>query len=376
MPIKCLYIDNEPKKVETLWQAVKNAAHGEIDFICQKPKEFGKQIKLIKTEKPDVLILELRLNENHNEKEETLPYSGFALAQELRTLTTEEKTPSLPIVLCSLNSKLQKSSYSDISRRNLFDRVYAKDIEIVSEPARVALELQSLVKGYQRITSEGGQFHKMLGLEKPDDVSLLHPHIGEPFVVNQNQFPVHEYATYILTELIETQGPLIDEPVLAARLGVDIQKSSDWERCKEFLSETCAYTGVFHEAWDRWWAFQLEEWWRSRSNYPAPLRRLKAKERVEFLRSTTGLTQLQAPASPIEIGYRERYWTICQGFKRPLDPIDGFRISCPNQKIWQELPYLSIKAALERGLEKGLRIAPFEHDRFNDIKERRLNGGA
>jgi hypothetical protein len=369
MSIKCLYIDNEPK---TLWQAVKNAAHGEIDFICQKPNDFGKQVGLIKAEKPDVLVVELRLDENSN-----VPYSGFALAQELRTLITEGKISALPIVLCSLNSKLQKYFYLNSTVHHLFDRVYAKEIEIVSEPARVALELQSLVKGYQRISREGGQFHKMLGLEKEDDVSLLHPHIGEPFVVNQVSFPVHEYAIYILTELIETQGPLIDELVLAARLGVDIQKSSDWERCKEFLSETCAYTGVFHEAWDRWWAFQLEEWWRSRPNFPAPLRRLKAKERVDFLRSTTGLIQLQPPATPIEIGYRECYWTICQGFKRPLDPIDGFRISCPDQKIWQELPYLSIKAALERvDLEKGLRISPFEHDRFNDIKERRLKGGA
>jgi len=373
MPINCFYIDDEASTVEPLWKLVVNHSEpGTLEFICQKPQEFGKQIDRIKAEKPDILILDLRLDENPTEAGQPVPYRGFTLAQELRTRMTEGEIPSKPIVLWSLDSKLKTSYESDDSAHNLFDQIYDKEKQVVKEPKRVALELQSLVKGYQQIQRENGLFHKMLGLEKQDDVQLLHPNIGEPFVVNKKCYPVHEYARYILRELIEAQGPLINESVLAARLGIDIQNSPDWARYQsEFLSDTCAYTGAFNEAWPRWWAFQLEEWWHSLPDSPTSLRRLKAKERVAFLRQTTGLKHLEAPTEPIDNGYSERYWTICQGFEKPLDPLDAFRVSSPNQKFWQEPLYLSIKATLERmGQHRGLKIDPLEYERFQDVRER------
>lgn len=202
----------------------------------------------------------------------------------------------------------------------------------------------------------------------------MHPGIGEPFAT-KDKYPVHEYARYILRELIEIQGVLINEAVLAARLGVDPKISSDWEKCKKRLAETCAYQGAFHEAWPRWWAFPVEEWWQNRPNRPGTLRSLTAKERVKFLRSTTRLTYLQ-PAASVEAGYSERYWTICQEFERPLDPRDGVRISFLNHNPWQEPPYFSIKAALERAEQKkGWKIDPLDRERLNDIKERRGKSG-
>jgi len=379
MPIRCFYLDDEPAQtVAPLWQLLEQAANHQIQFDYQQPlKDFGEQVAIIKKAQPDILILDLRLDENRNGHGEIADYRGFALAQELRTRMTERKLPSVPIVLWSMVSKLKQSYNKDDSAHRLFDRVYVKDQEIISQPHPVALELQSLVKGYQLITEERNKatvrFHQMLGLTGKES-DYLHPGISEPFAT-RDKYPVHEYARYILRELIEIQGALINEAVLAARLGVDIKASSDWEKCKKRLAETCAYQGAFHEAWPRWWAFPVEEWWQNRPNRPGTLRSLTAKERVKFLRSTTHLTHLH-PAAPVEEGYSERYWTICQGFEQPLDEIDGIMLSFPNQKIWQEPLYVSIKAALERvGKETGWRMDPLEYERFNDLKKRRRDNG-
>ena len=42
------------------------------------------------------------------------------------------------------------------------------------------------------------------------------------------KYPTHEYALFILRELIERPGPLISEELLSARLGIDRDNSPDW----------------------------------------------------------------------------------------------------------------------------------------------------
>lgn len=47
--------------------------------------------------------------------------------------------------------------------------------------------------------------------------------------------PVHVQARFIITELLDKQGLLINEDVLAARLGIDKTSSPDWELLKQSL---------------------------------------------------------------------------------------------------------------------------------------------
>jgi hypothetical protein len=72
---------------------------------------------------------------------------------------------------------------------------------------------------------------------------------------------VHELARFILRDLIGRPGLLIEEIRLAARLGIDVENSSDWAKLLNLLEEY-KYTGPFNQAWPRWWAYGIEkEWW-------------------------------------------------------------------------------------------------------------------
>ncbi|MBI1921146.1 MAG: hypothetical protein HYS23_08710 [Geobacter sp.] len=376
MPINYICIDDESSTdVDPLLKSVCETT-GELKIDRHKPVEIGKQVDFIKSKDPDGLILDLRLDQQKNEEGYKVPYHGLALAQELRTRMTEKRLNSFPIVLWSVDSKFKDSYDRDSTSHNLFDKIYVKDTEFTHEPARVASELVALVKGYLKIIKGQepvkGHFQRILGLAEGAS-DTWDPRIGEKFL-SQYKYPPHEYARYILRELIEVQGPLIDENVLAARLGVEQEISVDWGKCK-LLFTGCYYKGAFCEAWPRWWAAEVDKWWTFQTKAPGPLRRLSAEERVEFLKTKLKSKGLVA-AKPIEEGYSTRFWTICQGLEKPLDPIDGLRSSCAELKAWQDPPFLSIKAALERiGRDRRVVVHPLERERLAEIKtERRKHG--
>jgi CheY-like chemotaxis protein len=352
MSIQCLYITTENSK-NSVWQPVEQAAPSQLKIVPQPGKPFEEQISLITDNKPDLLIIDLRLDEKNG-----IGYRGPSLAQELRARMTENTLPSFPIVLCSCSNTLEQTRELDESLHNLFDRIYDKDI--ANAPQRIASELQSLVKGYHWIsekrTEDDSKFYRMLDLVN-EEAKVLTPTIGERFLTAK-KYPIQDYARYILKELIDAQGPLINEAVLAARLGVDIQLSKDWPQCQALISQISAYTGAFSEAWPRWWDFKLEFWWDAQPHSPGGLYSLTAEERVDYLQKITGLNKLVA-AQPIEKGYSHHYWTICQGLNRPLDPLNAVWASCEGLKDWQEPPRLSFKAASQQiGIERGLKIHP------------------
>ena len=125
---------------------------------------------------------------------------------------------------------------------------------------------------------------------------------------------------------------------------------------------------MFSDAWDRWWMHKLNDWWQNIEEKNT-LASLDARDRVEILKERFGLQKLVV-AEPIEKSSSYRYWTVCQGFERPLDPREGLRIDEKDPLPWQETRYISVEAALERiKRDEGIKIHPMERDRFNDIKE-------
>ena len=150
---------------------------------------------------------------------------------------------------------------------------------------------------------------------------------------------------FILRELINKQGLLIDEEVLAARMGIDKDSSEDWSILLEIINST-KYTGVFSEGWQRWWMPLIEEWFESitTDNW----RSLSARERVEIITKKTGLSRLTF-AEKINKSTSDEFWTVCQGYHTPIDTIDGLIIDGQeNLYPWQEPLYVSIEAALKR----------------------------
>src|SRR5204863_9811044 len=124
--------------------------------------------------------------------------------------------------------KLQKSYSRGKTRHDLFDQLYDK-ASVVEDAERVQLELISLAEGDKKIVSQKSQFEISRVLDIGEDrLGRLHRSLIKAFPTAEQ--PVHSHARFILRELILRPGPLINDELLAARLGIDKDRSSDWKK--------------------------------------------------------------------------------------------------------------------------------------------------
>jgi hypothetical protein len=169
--------------------------------------------------------------------------------------------------------------------------------------------------------------------------------------------------------LVRAEGLLVTEDMLAARLGIDHEASGDqWESTKKHM-DAAKYSGPFSDGWPRWWWFRVEDWWANLGDAQMELRRLTAEERVACLNKLIGV-QL-TPAGPIQGAYSTKYFTLCAGLNKPLDPIDGLRVVSRSARSWHDTRYVSVHAALERLERSHWHLDPLERDRLAHIKEER-----
>jgi len=369
MSIKFKYLDDEKKeRAEPFAQALSSKDLG-LEVMFENPKKYSDQMDELTKSDFNGLILDWRLDLIPVIEGKSVGYRASILAQGVRSTASEKHILEIPIVLLTTFDRFQKSYEKDETSHDLFDKIYIKD-DIGKQPQQISKELCALVKGYRRIIAARNKrfpFYKILNLEE-QYADILDIRMQEIFPAD-NSKPAHKYAQIIIKELIDVPGPLIDELILAARLGVDIEKSGDWEKLKVTFLDAFSYKGPFGEVWPRWWSILLEKWWETLEGNSEPLPFLNAEKRVEILRNNTNLEAL-LPAKSIEKGYSSKFWTICQVRKKPLDPIDGFMLQSGENFPWQERLYLSKIAALYREhLAGGLKIHPFDRESLDDYIE-------
>jgi hypothetical protein len=352
MVYKYLYIDDQDSyNLGSFIQAIVGNSQN-ISINSEQPKPFDEQIAYLRDtfKSYDGLILDWRLDEIAPSGGKPVQFRAAALAQEIRTRGTEEGIKELPIVLFSTYNKLSNSYYGDNTSHDLFDRRYNKD-EIRTKSKLIQEELLALAKGYQILNEERKQdpsnrIFKLLGISKEEQKNLdvrFISHFQTP-----QRLSSHGYARFIIQQLLNRPDPLINEELLAARLGIDFHHSPDWKTLLERLPETTRYKGIFHEAWPRWWSHIIEQiWWPSLGNKVRPLSVYDAEERVERIREYTGLKDLIV-AEPFLPSYSNKFYTICEHHRCPLDPLDGVILDEPEPEPWQNRRYLSLDAALKR----------------------------
>ena len=363
MEVQFLYIDDD--KVQNAEEKIQGfEQEGRLKISPQQHKgTWEEQLKFIKENETTMngLILDLRLDDLPNEKGERADFRGTSLAQEIRTRQKENELKSFPIVLFSANAKLKKSLEN--SGRDLFDICPEKEVNVNSFNV-ITPQLISLAEGYLAL-SNNNDLSKILDI----DVNL----IDERFVSELSQLlsdPVHIISQFLIYELIEKQGLLINEQILAARLGIDIKNSQDWEKVKESLSVT-KFTGVFSEGWQRWWMPLVEKWWEETVKAESYLRSTPATERVELIKNTLKINNIQ-PAQKIDKADSEEFWTVCKGYTRPLDPVDGLIIEGQEKLYpWQEPEYVSIDAALKSRNKDSIwkNVAKIEEEYLKELQE-------
>ena len=289
----------------------------------------------------------------------SLKFKAPPVAQQVRTLASENKLSHLPIVLCSTIEN-EILFQNDSSSHDLFDYYFNKaDLNFKKEAER----LQSMASGYQTLNKKDAAIETVLGRTDVDalDSKLL------DFICG-NMMSSFDVAQRIIKDMFRYSGLLITERIMAARLGVDIEKSGEaWAKLMDKVLAQAEYKGVFSFGWHRYWSDKLNAIFMKISG-GAPYQIMSAEERVDVL-SQTGFNGLVV-AKPISFNQSTYYNTVCIYYKRPLDAVEGIPVEdSMNLKPWQENRYVSF-LAVAKGDFKEERIGMAGKKRMEEIKQR------
>ena len=360
MAIHYFYIDDDPesqKKVEGF-----NSEELSI-YAMQHKDSWELQLEFLKKyeDKYDGLILDLKLDDLPNDNNIRAKFRGTSIAQEIRTRQKEGILKSFPIILFSANDKTQQAL--EKSGTDLFDIIIDKSkLNEIAFPIYTR-QLIDLAKGYKYLCDPSLTTEKIFQI----DIPFIDTRFLSEFC-ELRKAPVHIQTKFLITEFLTKQGLLIDEDVLAARLGINKAISTDWNMLLEELSKY-KYNGVFNIGWPRWWMHLVEKWWSESIKSDSILRSTPAKERVEIIKQATGLEHLIA-AEKISKADSDEFWTLCKGCHLPLDPVDGLIIQGQdNLYPWQEPEYVSVDAALwRRNIDDWISVADVEKERYDELK--------
>lgn len=355
MEYRYLYIDDDPNAEDA--ESLFTDTFGKDSLVtkfCKSIAEWEKQQDKLDKETYDGIIVDFNLNDQRPTTDDQAKYSGTEIAQRIRTKSNEN---ACPVVLYSANANID--FWSENKKSGLFDICISKDWKNKQSYAK---KMYSVAKAYKTIQEKGIDVFGIEDLAK----------INKPFSDYLNKIrtnPTYIIAQFILNEFICKQGILIDEEVLAARLGIDKEASSDWNLVLGNL-DFAKYKGVFNEGWPRWWMYKIEEWWNEDPKCEDYLISTPAEERVKVIKEKLKVDNI-TPATPLPKAESDLFWTICKGFHKPLDPVDGLAIQGQeNLFSWQETEYVSIEAALNRKNKKEWKaIADIEQYHFEKIEK-------
>ena len=372
-----ILIDDEAQSAapaEVYAEELSNASDGKLRVNTYRPSSLREVLEFIAEAKPDGLLLDIALT-NATAEGAPLAYDGVALAQQIRTLQTRglrqgaESLPEFPIIRFSKTDVISEYIGGDTTSDDLFDEKVDK-AEIIDHPRSVSERALSLAIGYPRLSAyaRGEQTDEAIAELLGCSVDFLSRLDARALVgFRRPGAPAHILSRYVATALLSRPGPLLDEALLAVRLGIDRPHSSDWNALRVGLARA-VYRGVFAEGYERWWLSLLLDWWSEDIDPDRPPYRLSATERVEAIKNKTRLGSL-APLPEDSDSPGLKFWHLCVRSRRPVDPAFGFPLMAVwGQEPWQDVDYLCLEEA--RRDSRNPRLRPAERSRLAALQTR------
>ncbi|MDF2833027.1 hypothetical protein [Chryseobacterium indoltheticum] len=357
------YIDDDSKS--TITETAKGLSVNPEKLVVQafQHKEWDDQIKFIieNQNEFDGLLLDWTLKRKSDEGVDA-NFNVEALAQQIRRyiIDNDKLKKDFPIVICSADYRFHDIFSREVTGHDLFDLVFAKD-EFDSKQYEIINQLEDLSVGYKMIT-KAKKVEDILKTENLEDIDYR----VLDYLQNQIGQPTHEIARFILTKLVKSNGILIDEYLLASRLGVDIltkeqERIEEWNKLLKIIDST-RYKGTFSNAWSNWWMHKINEFWLE--NFEESLGNLNGAERVNYLNQKF---QLQLHPAPIlEKAASSDFWVVCKKTHAPLAISDAvLATSDVNRSSWEEDEYFSIEIALQEDVKN---IHILEKERVQKLK--------
>jgi hypothetical protein len=264
---------------------------GVLELAYLKPENGADLAASISDTSPSIILIDYRLDECGSDGEIGVRYKGSALAQILRDKAIELPELDCPLVLVSAEAKIKSLYRPDKTAHDLFDRVYVKD-GLNNERDRVRNELVALCEGYAllRALNQTYELKAITGLNEDEDWALDYQQLRVG--IGEAKAP-HIVARIILRDLIDRSGPLLDDPEMAALLGM---KGECADKIAEVLTQAgIGYDGVFSGIGRRWWAHRLDQW--ATEVFGSRATGLTAKARTDALNEKLSLG-LEAARSP------------------------------------------------------------------------------
>lgn len=272
--------------------------------------------------------------------------SGPGMAQDIRVAQQKRAVSGFPIVRFSLRDKVIENIGNDSSSDDIFDLKIEK--EGLSTPdARSAAQakLIGVRELYDALSVEGAGLLQILGLNEDEWCRWGSTSFQSDFDIGDR---VHLKAGP-LVRLMTHPGLLIDEEMLAVRLGVDKISSKGWETLVGQLAPY-AYRGVADGCFTRWWARGIEDWWQEEIGAERPLAGSTIAQRIELLSAMIAdLVPLQMPRGSLG----DRPWRYCLLSKEsqqfmPVDPARAVKVK-PRSSMpsWLDPLYAALGIALQ-----------------------------
>lgn len=334
MGYKLLYIEDNPSDSREV--DLRSAG---FDVEVLDPSSDMSEI-MNKMDAIDVLILDFRLTAGANHA----CFDAPTIAQTIRTKHNENKY-NFPIVLMS-NETAITDYYQNFTSHDLFDYVLSKG-QFTNDIEQFEKIVHSFIKTYQKIKDLNFNINSILGLEEDEYIdSRIIRSFNEEAILKD----IFGHSRFVNEQILNYTGILIDEDVLSARLGVS-KESKEWGELKKKIN-SCKYTGVFSDIYERWWMDKLDKWWKEETvdqsidEYQKTpiisLRQLDAKERVDKIKEKYELDLDVIEISKFSVS--SNFWTVCYHSKKAIDPFDGIELQ-QNYFPWQDKRYLSLESA-------------------------------
>lgn len=361
MATKYLYIDDD-QNAYGIVKAIEEK--GLLEFDIRQPKTWNEQkedlIDKGEINNYDGLLLDLKLEFSSGESN-VVKFSGADLAQSIRTEAKSNSTISdLPIILCSTDNLLM--DYLDRTSYDLFDVKYSKDLSSKYNSLNQQ-EFLCFAVAYKTVNEIKDRDVSTIVGNDSDSVSEI-----DILQLEINKFQTTHEIMYLLNRyFINSPGPLLDEELLAIRLGVDMSKSTDWKILKEHFLSPYKYQGVLSGCFDRWWMDEINTAFKNR--FGKSLKILNANERIAFLKSIENVDNI-VPLDIPENHSFGTFWYKCKLSGVPLDPSDGLRTIEMPRYSWQEPSYISISYLMsdDRDREAVLKLlGPIEREIFESF---------
>ena len=356
-----LYIDDD-KLQDSQGKVNGFQAAGSLEVkVENNTTEWKQQIDRLRRKDYDGLILDLKLDETPVEGGYRAEFRGSSLAQQVRDYQKEGILPAFPILLYSAEDKMKSSL--DSTGQDLFDLCIEKTEMDVQAMMTLPAQLLELSDCYKRL-NQNEDVVKMLCAVYPVDERFTNT-----LADLQQDNSVAACVHLLLHEFILKPGLLIDESLLAARLGVDMKKSGDAWPSILSLFDNARYQGTLGKGWMRWWMRGVNDIWRNMSDGQY-LQMLDAPERVDVLKMVLRNDSIFS-AERLRYSESSKFWAVCRGTDEPLDPVDGFVVAGQEPHYpWQDFLYVSKKAAfLKINNQRWKNVASSEKNRLEILKQ-------